>query len=195
MSSTTASKARVMVPEFLAWSQSQAESRHELVDGEIVAMAPERVRHNLIKASVYRALDDAIANAKLPCTAFTDGVGVIIDQWTTRIPDASVQCGSDVDLDAMTLSAPVIIVEVASPSSERSDLGAKLIEYFSVPSIRHCIIVVPEKAAVVHHRRGEGADIATHILRDGELMLEPPGITVRVADLLGPAAGTAEAGR
>jgi Uma2 family endonuclease len=171
------------------------ETRHELVDGEIVAMAPERVRHNLIKASVYRALDDAIRVAKLPCTAFTDGVGVVIDKWTTRIPDASVQCGLEVDLDAMILEAPLIVVEVASPSSERNDLGAKFVEYFSVSSVRHCIIVVPEKGAVVHHRRSEGEDITTHILRDGVLVLEPPGLSIRVAELLGPAAGPDEASR
>jgi len=194
MSGNAVSKARMTAPEFLAWSRSQIESRHELVDGEIVAMAPERLRHNLIKAAVYRALDDAIRNAKLPCIAFTDGVGVVIDKWTTRIPDASVQCGVAADLDAMTIEAPVILVEVASPSSERNDLGAKLIEYFSVMSVRHCIIIVPEKNAVVHHHRRDGEDIITHILRDGEMTLEPPGITLCVAELLGPAnSGTAGA--
>ena len=32
----------------------------------------------------------------------------------------------------MILEAPLIVVEVASPSSERDDTGDKLVEYFSV---------------------------------------------------------------
>ena len=96
----------------------------------------------------------------------------------------------------MIIEAPLIVVEVASPSSERHDLGAMIAEYFSVPSIRHYLIVLPEKRAVVHHRRDERGNIATHIAHDGGLALNPPGMTVAVAALLGPSsAGGAEVGQ
>jgi Uma2 family endonuclease len=36
---------RMTVPEFLAWAESQDQGRYELVRGEIVAMAPERLEH------------------------------------------------------------------------------------------------------------------------------------------------------
>jgi Uma2 family endonuclease len=183
------------VPEFLAWADKQPEGkRYELVDGEVVAMAPERARHNLTKLAVARALGDAVETAKVPCTVFTDGVTVAINDDTAREPDASVQCGAEVDLDSMVVVAPLIVVEVASPSSERDDAEAKLIEYFSVTSIRHYLIVYPQKRVVVHHRREDGGDITTRILHDGEIMLNPPGMTVSVTALLGPS-GVAEAAR
>ena len=179
-------KQRMKVPEFLAWAEAQPQGRYELVNGEVVVMAPERVRHNLVKAAVFRALDNAIRAARLPCTVFTDGVGIIINENTVREPDASVQCGGELDLDSMTLDAPLIVVEVASPSSERQDTHAKLVEYFSVQSIRHYLVVLPEQGVVVHYRRNDGGAIDTSIGREGAIDLTPPGMTVPIADLLGP---------
>jgi Uma2 family endonuclease len=186
MNTTTLPKAPMKVPEFLAWAEAQPQGRYELVDGEIVAMAPERVRHNLVKLAVARALADAVKAASLPCTVFTDGVSIVINDYTTREPDASVQCGGKVDLDSMIIETPLIVVEVASPSSERHDFGTKLIEYFSVASIHHYLIVLPEKRAIVHHQRNVEAKFITHIAHTGEISLNPPGMTVPVAALLGP---------
>jgi Uma2 family endonuclease len=58
------------------------------------------------------------------------------------------------------------------------------VEYFSVPSIQHYLIVNPVKKVVVHHARGQGGDIVTRIASSGEISLIPPGITVPVAELL-----------
>jgi len=171
------------VPEFLAWA-IERRGRYELVRGEVVAMAPERARHNLVKAAVFRALDDAVKRAGLPCTVFTDGMTVVIDDEHAREPDAAVQCEVATDLDSMILEAPLIVVEITSPSSERDDTGEKLVEYFSVPSIRHYLIVNPAKKVIVHHGRDEAGAISTRILHAGELDLTPPGITVPVRELL-----------
>jgi Uma2 family endonuclease len=189
-------KQRMKVPEFLAWAEAQPQGRYELVNGEVVVMAPERVRRNLVKAAVFRALDNAVTAAKLPCTVFTDGVGIVINENTVRGPDASVQCGGKLNLDSMTIDTPLIVAEVASPSSERLDTHGKLVEYLSVQTIRHYLVVLPEQAVVVHYRRNDRGAIDTRIAREGALDLTPPGMTVPVADLLGPSsAGTAEVDR
>jgi len=75
-------KMRMKVDEFLA--DGQAHGRYELVDGEIFAMSPERARHNLVKLAAALALRDAVRGAKLPCTVFTDGISVVIDDQNTR---------------------------------------------------------------------------------------------------------------
>jgi Uma2 family endonuclease len=173
------------VPEFLAWAANQPRGRYELVRGEVIAMAPERARHNLVKAAVFRALSDAVACAGVPCTVFTDGMTVVIDNDHSREPDAAVQCDVATDLDSTILEAPLIVVEVVSPSSERDDTGDKLVEYFSVPSIRHYLIVKPVKNVVIHHARNETGDIATRIVTEGEISLVPPGMAVAVRELLG----------
>ena len=175
---------KMTVEEFIPWAMSQKSGRYELVRGEIVAMAPERARHNLAKAAIYQELDAAIKKAKLPCTVFTDGMTVKIDKHTAREPDASVQCGAKVDLDSVILDAPMIVVEVVSPSSERDDTGRKLAEYFSVPSILHYLIVDPFRPSLIHHARQAGGDIRTQIHTGGKVVLDPPGLTLSVADVL-----------
>jgi hypothetical protein len=66
----------------------------------------------------------------------------------------------------------------------RDRVGEKLVEYFSVPSIRHDLIVNPIKKVVIHHARGQGGDIVTRIASAGEISLTPPGMIVPVAELL-----------
>jgi len=182
---TTQSKPRRMtVPEFLAWASAQPRGRYELVRGEVVAMAPERLRHLLVKGAVFRALGDAVKRAALPCTVFPDGATVVIDNEHSREPDAAVQCGVAFNPNSVILEAPLIVVEITSPSSERDDTGEKLVEYFLVSSIHHYLIVNPTKKVVIHHARGHGGDISTRISSSGEINLAPPGMTVPVAELL-----------
>jgi Uma2 family endonuclease len=188
MNAPVVPKARMKVDEFLAWSKRQPDDRYELVDGEIVAMTRDTVRHNRTKFAAAQTLDGAVRAAGLPCLVLIDGVGVTINDKTLRIPDVLVQCGTEPDPNALIIESPLIVVEVVSPSSERDDIGVKLIEYFSVASIRHYLIIVSEKRAVVHHQRNED-EIATRIAHDGDIVLNPPGLTVAVAALLGPFGG------
>lgn len=180
-------KIRMTVPEFIDWAMAQPRGRFELVRGQVVEMSPERLLHIAAKGYAYRALGDAIARAGLPCFAFTDGATVVIDEHTAREPDASVQCGASFDPDSTVLDAPIIVVEVVSPSSEITDTTAKLVEYFSVPSIQHYLIVDPDERRphVVHHAREPGrSSLRTIIHEDGTITLDPPGLTIPVAALL-----------
>jgi Uma2 family endonuclease len=175
---TALPKQKMTTREFLEWAASQAKGRYELVDGEVVAMAPERVRHAIVKGNVYRALQDAVRKASLPCSVFPDGISVVINNKTTYEPDATVQCGVTVDLDSMVAEKPMIVVEVTSPSSQSIDATAKLTDYFTLPCIMHVLIIDPVKKVVVQHTRGPGADLLTRIVRDGDITLDPPGIAM-----------------
>ncbi len=188
-----ASPSRMTVREFLDWAVAQAPGRYELVQGTPVAMAPERNLHLIVKGAVFRALSEAVAAAGLDCTVLPDGATVVIDETTAREPDAAVQCGSAPDPDALTIDAPIIVVEVASPTSVRTDEDDKLVEYFSVPSIQHYLVLHPKQRVVVHHKRHEADEIRTRIMREGVIDLAPPGFSVAVADLFGPALPMREA--
>jgi Uma2 family endonuclease len=109
---------------------------------------------------------------------------IVIDDSHAREPDASVQCGMAPNLDSTVLEAPPIVVEVTSPSSERDDTGEKLVEYFSVPSLCHYVIVNTITNVVVHHARSHDGSISTRIASSGTIDLTPPGLTVPVAELL-----------
>jgi Uma2 family endonuclease len=166
--------------EFLAWALEQPAGRFELDNGTVVAMAPERASHAATKGNAYVALRNAIAARGLACQAFPDGMSVRIDDRTVYEPDALVRCGPPLPGDAIELTDPIIVVEVVSPSSRGIDRGAKLASYFSLPSVRHYLIVDTDKRVVIHHRRDEGGQIGVRILRDGSLTLDPPGLTIEV---------------
>ena len=172
------------VAEFLDWAARQPRGRFELVDGRPIAMSPERNRHVLAKGAVYRALRDAVIKSGLDCVVLPDGATVVIGAHTSREPDAVVQCGNRPDPDSTVVDAPTILVEVTSPPSMRTDTDDKLVEYFSVASVAHYLLVHAAQRVVVHHRRTESGTIETRIVRGGSVDLHPPGLSVPVAALL-----------
>ncbi len=181
-------QTRLTVPEFFAWWDAQAtDERFELIDGLIVAMGRDRVRHNRAKYRAARTLSYAIESAGLDCEAFLDGLGVSPDNYNFRLPDAIVHCGP-VDENAAILPNPVIVVEIVSPRSEERDVHEKLADYFSIESLLHYPIVYPERSFVGHHRRTSSAmPVETRFVREGEIAFDPPGLLVSLKDLLGEA--------
>jgi Uma2 family endonuclease len=174
---------RMTVPEFLAWADTQGGGRYELLGGQIVAMAPERAEHAEVKHRVTVALDAAIRRANVTCQAFVDGLAIVIDADTSYIPDALVNCGERVARDSMIAPNPVIVVEVLSPSTLHIDKSTKLADYFRVPSLSHYLIVDLGRRHVLHYRRQPDGAVTVIIAKDGDVLLDPPGITIAVASL------------
>lgn len=164
---------------FVAWSERQTD-RHELLDGIIVKMASERATHARVKYAVTRAFDRAIEEGRLPCEAFVDGMAVRVDEATVFEPDALVRCGPPLPGETVLILDPVIVVEVAWPSTQRVDAVTKLTRYFCNASIMHYLIVLPGPRSVCHHRRGADERIETTILTSGSLQLDPPGMRLEV---------------
>ncbi|BDA84446.1 hypothetical protein Sa4125_19880 [Aureimonas sp. SA4125] len=169
---------------FYTWAESWGEGeRYELVEGLAYRLQCERVSHAETKAAVWLALRNAIAGAQLDCRAFPDGVSVRISDHNVRDPDVVVQCGH-YDSNSLFAPNPVVVVEVISPSSVKTDVDRKLIDYFSVMSILHYMIVYGDDGRIVHHfRSSAGATIETRILgREAIIELSPPGLVVAAAD-------------
>jgi Uma2 family endonuclease len=172
---------KMTVDEYLAWAEGRP-GRFELYAGVVYAMAPERAGHAEVKFAVQTALRSAIRRAGVACHMLPDGMTVRVDVDTAHEPDALVYCGQKLPDAAVEVSRPAIVVEVLSPSTRHIDASAKLAGYFRVPDVQHYLIVDPDKRLVIHHaRRGEGM-VATRIVHDGRIALDPPGIEVAVAD-------------
>ena len=142
------------VEQFLDWAR-ETPGRYELVGGEVVAQASERVAHARTKGAVYVALLNAIRKKGAPCHALPDGMALRVDNATLFEPDAQVYCGPELPPDALFVENPVIVVEVLSPSTAKNDALGKLAGYFSLASIAHYLIVDPDRHLVIHHARGD----------------------------------------
>jgi Uma2 family endonuclease len=106
-------------------------------------------------------------------------MSIEVDANTLYEPDVMVRCGAPLPDDTLKTSDPLIAVEVLSPSTRARDAGAKLEDYFRLPSVRHYLIVKTENRTVIHHERDEAGAITTRILRNGTVQVDPPGILLR----------------
>lgn len=179
---------RMTAEEFVLWAEAQPHGRYELENGEVLVMPSERARQARVKSAAWAALRDAIGRANLPCEAFPDGMAVRIDERTVYEPDALIRCGERLADDDIIVRDPMIVVEISLPSTARRDGTTKLAGYLLLPSIRHYLIIDLEQEAVIHFSRPGGQSAAlTHILREGPIRLDPPGLQLDVAALLDPA--------
>ena len=175
-------KIDMTVDEFLQWAEGQ-EGRYELYHGQVYAMSPERSGHAEAKFAVQVALADAIRKAGIPCHMLPAGMTVRISDDTAHEPDALVYCGPKLPADAVEVPSPIIVVEVLSPSTRRIDASAKLTGYFSLPGVHHYLIVDPGKPPLIHHQRQNDGTILTRLISEGGLHLQPPGLSLSVAEL------------
>jgi Uma2 family endonuclease len=174
-------KNEMDVDAFLAWADGR-QGRWELRDGQPLMMAPERAAHALTKFAAQKALESGLQRAGLPCRVFPDGMTVRITPRAAFEPDALVACPPPADLNTMEIPNPVVVVEVLSPSTAADDHGVKLDGYFSLPSVAHYLILDPDRRVMIHHRRGHADAIETRVLREGKVILDPPGLEAQVAE-------------
>jgi Uma2 family endonuclease len=177
---------KMTAAEFLPWAEAaraRGEPRYELVDGIPVAMSPERTLHRQTKLAAAIALLSAVRRAHLPCQVEPDGATVVAGSHKAYEPDALVYCGDPLPDDTTVIPNPLIIVEVISPSTGHIDKGDKLEAYFGIPSVHHYLLIYPDRRLVVHHQRTGADKFATQLAHEGELRLDPPCLTVPVAEL------------
>lgn len=169
------------VDRYLAWLVEQPRGRFELVDGQVVAMNAQRVEHIRTKASVIRALEDALEGSSFH--ALTDGMAVRVDEKTVYEPDALVYGGDPLGQGTIIFDHPLLLVEILSPGTKTVDTTKKLEGYFRLPSVRHYLIVDPLSRNVVHHARDTAGSITTTLANAGELPLAALGVTLKVTSL------------
>jgi Uma2 family endonuclease len=176
---------RMSADEFVLWAERQERGRYELIDGMVVQMNAEQAIHGRVKLNLAIALRAAFKGADLEGDVFGDGMAVRIYETTVHEPDAQVRCGPPVADNTTIITDPIIVCEVLSPSTGPVDTGLKLLYYFSVPSVRHYLVVNTSKRVVLHYARGSDGQPTLHTVSEGDLRLDPPGLTIAVADLFG----------
>jgi len=183
---TALATMRMTVNEYLAWAESQT-GRYELVNGTVHKMSPETSRHAAIKLALHLSLVSEIRARGLPCHVLPDGMTVRVDEATAFEPDALVYCGELLAWSAIEVPNPLIIAEVMSRTTRHIDLSFKLAGYFRLPSLVHYLIVDPVQPLVIHHARQNNQLIETRLVREGAVVLDPPGFELALDDIYGAA--------
>lgn len=92
--------------EFYRWCAGQPEGRYERVDGELIAMSPERFGHARTKQAIFLALLTAMAQTRSVCEVFIDSVAVRSGE-SDYLPDVLINCGKPPDAEQMVAPNPV----------------------------------------------------------------------------------------
>jgi len=173
------------VPEYLAWADAQSERpRTELIDGQIIRMAPELIEHVELKLEIAIALRQAIEKAAMDFWVLTEGAAVAVSDGSAFQPDALVYAGPRLPRGTRVIPAPLLVVEILSPTTAHIDRGVKLAGYFTLPSLQHYLIIDPETMSVTHHQRRAAGSIASDTLTGGTLTLDPPGLALDLDRIL-----------
>ena len=138
--------------EYLAFCETH-EGRFEFVNGEIIEMSGESVTANQIAGNIHRYLGNLLEDK--PYIFAQNAVKLQVSEGKVfRIPDFLIfkESGNKVKY----ATEPVLIVEVISESTAKTDRTTKLNEYRLIPSLQYYLIVEQESCFIeMYIREGE----------------------------------------
>jgi Uma2 family endonuclease len=153
------SLSKITVEDYLD-DELDAKRRHEYVDGVVYAMVGARVRHNRISMNASAILYSKLEGS--PCEAFNSDMKVRVQSLKgTRFyyPDAMIVCDSNSD-DVAFQDKPVVIVEIISESTRRTDETEKRESYLSIDSLQAYLRVEQSSPCVKVDRRTKDGFVA-----------------------------------
>lgn len=152
--------------------------KHELIDGHVYAMADASANHERISGNICRKFGNHLENS--PCEPFGSDMKLKIDS-NFFYPDVIVDCNFD-DSEPYYAQTPIIIVEVLSKSTRKTDETIKLMSYINIPSLQEYVLIQQDFVDVQVIRRSEGW-LPKHYFLGDEISFESIGLTLSVEDI------------
>ena len=119
---------------------------------DMVNLAGGSPAHALIAMNIGRILGNALEESS--CTVYSSDVKVKLSEKRYLYPDITVACGEQED--GAFITAPTIIVEVLSPTTEAYDRGAKFKTYKTLTSLQEYILIGSQDKEIEVYRREGG---------------------------------------
>jgi len=164
--------------------------RHEYVDGQIFAMAGATKTHGTIALNIGVALRAQLRGT--PCRAWVADMKVsVATARSYYYPDVVATCAEeDLRLDSPQnfVTAPKLIVEVLSPSTEKTDRREKWLAYRQLDSLQEYILVDQERQWVEVFRRNETGWMQEIATAGESISLSSLGISLALTDIYEDAA-------
>lgn len=179
--STVIQTNSVSTEEYLQ-GELTSEVKHELIDGHAYAMAGASGSYERISMTIARKFGNHLEN--LPCEPFGSDMKVKA-ALNFFYPDISVACNIE-ETQFYFIETPIIIIEVLSKSTRRTDQTIKRRAYLNLPSLQEYVLVEQDFVDVEVVRRSEGWQSKHYYLGDEvtfesiELMLAVEAIYHRV---------------
>ncbi len=115
-------------------------------------MAGASDAHVTVAGNVYMALRNHLRGS--PCSVFISDMKLRVEEDNAFFyPDVFVTCADSDRGQSHSKSAPVLVVEVLSPTTSAYDRGAKFAAYRKLPTLREYALIDPERLSLDLFRR------------------------------------------
>ncbi len=169
---------RMTLEEFLRWDDG-TDTRYELLDGFPVAMAPPAEAHRILAVRLVTRIDAKLSGRR-PCNAQIEPGVVRPDRADSYyIPDIAVTCQPN-EPGRQAMVDPILIVEILSPSTERSDRRLKMPAYQAIESVREILLIDADSHHAELYRR-ENNHWGIELVRGGEATLFLTSVDLRIS--------------
>lgn len=169
-------------PDAYLTLEAASETRHEYVDGYVYAMAGGTLAHDRIANNLRALLDVQLGDG--PCVTFGPDVRLRINHSVYSYPDAEVICAEALDDGALEITAPRLIGEVLSDTTEANDRGDIFAHYQTLATLEEYVLVSSRRRMVESFRRGEhGLWLYRLYNAEAVVTLESLGLSFPVASL------------
>jgi Uma2 family endonuclease len=146
--------SRMTLDDFLVWEDG-TDTRYELIGGFVVAMAPGSENHGDLAVRLSSRITASLAS-RPPCRAISEAGIMHPDRADSFfVADIAVTCAPR-GRRRQYLEAPILIVEVLSPSTEVHDRRFKVPVYREIETVQEVLLVGSDaRYAELHRRSGD----------------------------------------
>jgi len=128
-------------------------------------------------SNLSRRLSEALDGS--PCQVFSEGMKVQVGDDTILYPDVFVTCDRADLATEQIFRAPMLVVEVLSPSTQSYDRSRKFAFYRRIPALQEYLLVDPDTRRVEAFRRNADDQWVLHDMSDGDV-LEAASVGARI---------------
>jgi Uma2 family endonuclease len=159
--------------------------RHELLDGQIFAMAGGTPEHAALSAAAVVVLGVKLRGG--PCRPYSADLRIrVLATGLATYADATVICGEPARDPASPthVTNPTVLIEVLSKSTEEYDRGEKREHYQQIEALREYVLIAEDRRRVEVFSRTPEGPWAHRASVSGETFELPSlGLTIATDDL------------
>lgn len=168
----------ISIEDYLATEEAQS-IRHEYVDGAVYAMAGASMNHNRITSNLVRLLGNHLVEQ--PCEVFSSDMLLQTSATRYRYPDVMVSCQTQAE-NELLLASPLLLIEVMSHSTRKTDKEIKRLEYLQIPSLIEYVLIEQDFVEIEVLCRSQHWQPSYYYLGD-EVVFESIGRSLPVLDI------------
>ncbi len=171
----------ISVADYLA-GEREGPVKHEYIDGMAYVKMGANSQHNRITINFIKYLDEHLEGRRGEVYAVS--MKVRVSPTVYYYPDVVVACDPPGG-DEYTSQQPILIIEVLSPSTAKTDRREKLGNYRNIPGLLEYVMVAQGRVRIEVWRRRANEEWEIEFLTqtDDTLELESVGLSLSVAQV------------